>query len=99
MDLVEPRERLPSWTFLTNHAHVLIALHRDPTLRQRDLSFVVGITIGAVQRIIDELEAEGYLTRTKVGRRNVYEVNADMPLRHPLEAGHMVSTLLVTLQN
>lgn len=99
MVLVEPQPERPTWTFLTNHAHVLLALYRDPELRQRDLSYAVGITIGAVQRIIDDLEAGGYLTRTKVGRRNQYQINPSLPLRHPLEAGHSIEELLTVLES
>lgn len=98
MALAEPQQELPTWTFLTNHAHVLIALHRNSELRQRDISYAVGITIGAVQRIIDDLEADGYITRTKVGRRNQYKINPKRPLRHPLEAGHSVDELLAILE-
>ena len=85
------------WTFLTNHSHVLLSLYRDPDLRQRDIAQRVGITEGAVQRILDDLEQGGYISRVKVGRRNHYTVNADLPLRHPLEAHHKVADLLTTL--
>ncbi|MDY7099860.1 MAG: MarR family transcriptional regulator [Actinomycetota bacterium] len=98
MSFAEPDPRLPSWTFLTNHAHVLIALCRDPDLRQRDISHLVGITPGAVQRILDDLEHEGYLRRERVGRRNHYEVITDLPLRHPLEDGHSVEDILRPLR-
>ncbi|MGB5755593.1 MAG: helix-turn-helix domain-containing protein [Acidimicrobiales bacterium] len=98
MDLVEPRQELPTWTFLTNHAHVLIAIQRNPELRQRDISHAVGITIGAVQRIIDDLEKGGYVTRARVGRRNTYKIEPDRPLRHPLENNHTVDELLNTLK-
>jgi DNA-binding MarR family transcriptional regulator len=97
MDLTEPELNLPSWTFLTNHAHVLIAIDRNPELRQRDISHAVGITIGAVQKIIQELEAGGYIRRERVGRRNRYHVTPDKPLRHPLEENHTVADLLATL--
>lgn len=97
--LIEPRPDLPSWTFLTNHAHVMVALSRDPDLRQRDLSYVVGITPGAVQRILDDLEREGYLRREKVGRRNHYEIIDRTPLRHPLEGQHTVGELLDMLHD
>ncbi len=82
------------WTFLTNHAHVLIAISRSPELRQRDISRLVGITEGAVQRILHELEEAGFLHRERVGRRNRYQVDADRPLRHPLEGGHTVAEIL-----
>ena len=55
MDLVEPEPDLPSWTFLTNHAHVLIAIDRNPELRQRDIAHAVGITVGAVLQLIGAL--------------------------------------------
>ena len=97
MDLVEPEPDLPSWTFLTNHAHVLIAIDRNPELRQRDIAHAVGITVGAVQKIIGELEDGGYLTHEKVGRRNRYLVTAHHPLRHPLESNHTVQDLLACL--
>lgn len=84
----------PGWTFLTNHAHVLIAISRDPELRQRDISRLVGITEGAVQRILHELEEAGFLVRERVGRRNRYHVDADRPLRHPLERDHAVAEIL-----
>ena len=82
------------WTFLTNHSHVLICLHRDPALRTRDIAERVGITERAVQRIVAELEAAGVLTRQKVGRRNTYALHTDRPLRHPVESGHTVAELL-----
>ena len=98
MDLVEPEPDLPSWTFLTNQAHVLIAIDRNPELRQRDIAHAVGITVGAVQKIIGELEDGGYLTHEKVGRRNRYQVTAHHPLRHPLESDHTVQDLLACLR-
>lgn len=94
VDLHDPELDVPSWTFLTNHAHVLITLDRNPELRQRDISHAVGITVGAVQKILHELEDAGFVTRERVGRRNRYKVHADLPLRHPLENDHNVSDLL-----
>jgi hypothetical protein len=85
------------WHFLTNHSHVLLALYRDPDLRQREIALLVGITEGAVQRILHDLEVGGYIDRAKVGRRNHYSVNPDLPLRHPLESHHKVADLLTSL--
>jgi DNA-binding MarR family transcriptional regulator len=87
----------PTWTFFTNHAHVLIAISRDPELRQRDIARLVGITEGAVQRILHDLEDAGYLRRERVGRRNRYHVDADRPLRHPLEHGQSFAGILRTV--
>lgn len=88
-----------SWTFLTNHGHVLLAVHRNPDLRQRDISRLVGITEGAVQRILTELEHGGYIHREKIGRRNHYQIVSDTPLRHPLEQNHTISELLELLED
>ena len=74
-----------SWTFLTNHAHVLLTVARNPDIRIRDIADKVGITERAAQRILKELTDEGYLNATKVGRRNSYTVDPKLPLRHPLE--------------
>lgn len=83
-----------TWTFLTNHAHVLICLAREPDARMRDVAEWVGITERAVQRIVAELEEAGYLSRARDGRRNSYEIRGDLPLRHPIEAAHTVTELV-----
>ncbi|CAB1129098.1 protein of unknown function [Candidatus Hydrogenisulfobacillus filiaventi] len=87
-------KRETGWTFLTNHSHVLICLARNPELRTRDLAAMVGITERAVQRIVADLVAEGFLTRERVGRRNRYRVHADRHLRHPVEFEATVGALL-----
>ncbi|PVZ13185.1 MarR family transcriptional regulator [Actinomycetospora cinnamomea] len=84
----------PGWTFLTNHAHVLVALARDPETRLRDVALLVGITERSVQSIVADLEAAGYLRRVRVGRRNRYHVNPAGRLRHPAESDHAVGELL-----
>jgi len=84
----------PGWTFLTNHAHVLVCLARDPGERLRDVASQVGITERAVQKIVMELEAAGALTRTRVGRRNSYEIHRKQHLRHPVEHSKTIGELL-----
>ena len=84
----------PSWTFLSNHAYVLISIAAEPEIRMRDVATRVGITERAVQRIVAELEAGGYLKITREGRRNRYEVKDDLPLRHPVEAHRTVGDLV-----
>ena len=84
----------PDWTFLSNHAHVLICIAQEPEIRLRDVAERVGITERAVQRIVADLEEGGYLSRSREGRRNRYEVHADRPLRHPVEAHREVNGLL-----
>jgi len=87
----------PGWTFLTNQAHVLVCLAEEPDVRGRDIATRVGITERAVQAIVADLVADGYVTRTREGRRNRYRVHPEAPLRHPLEHDHSVGELLVTL--
>ena len=86
--------RSPAWTFLSNHAHVLIALAKEPGLRVRDLAVVVGVTERAVAGILGDLEAAGVLVRERNGRRNVYAIDPEAPLRHPVESHRKVSDLL-----
>jgi DNA-binding MarR family transcriptional regulator len=87
----------PSWGFLTNHAHVLVCVARDPGIRLRDVAAAVGITERAAHRIVSELVEEGYLVRERQGRRNRYEVKTELPLRHPLAEEHEVGDLLGVL--
>ena len=85
------------WTFLTNHAHVLILLSRNPTLVLREVALHVGITERAVQRIIADLEAGGIIDREKIGRQNRYRIRTDQPLRHPIEAHRTIGELLALI--
>lgn len=85
---------MASWTFLSNHAHILVLVCREPDLRMRDIADRVNITERAVVRIIHDLVAEGYLSVTKEGRRNHYDPNLGATLRHPLEAGVTIDQFL-----
>jgi hypothetical protein len=87
----------PTWTFLTNHAHVLICLAGDPDLRLRDVADLVGITERAAQRIVADLVDAGYLERARTGRRNTYRLRLERPMRHPLEADNPVDMLVQAL--
>lgn len=93
---VESKTRT-GWTFLTNHAHVLLCIAADPKLRIREIASLVGITERATQRIVTELEKEGYISHVRVGRRNIYEVHPDQRLRHSLEHHLGISALLRAL--
>lgn len=89
---VAPETR--SWTFLSNHGHVLVLVAREPGILLSELSQRVGITERAARSILRDLEDAGYLSRTKVGRRNRYEVHPEGRLRHPEESETAVSDLL-----
>jgi hypothetical protein len=84
----------PEWTFLSNHAHVLLCIAENPEVLLREVAERVGITERAVQRIVADLEEGEYLSRTRKGRRNRYEVHADRPLRHSVESHNDVGVLL-----
>lgn len=83
-----------SWTFLSNHAHVLLLIAKEPEIRLRDVAVQVGITERAVQRIVSDLEEGNYLERERIGRRNRYKVHRELPLRHPIEAHRKISSLI-----
>jgi hypothetical protein len=87
------------WTFLSNHAHVLLLIARDPEIRLRDVAARVGITERAVQRIVADLEAGRYIERERSGRRNHYRVNRELPLRHPVESHRSVGALIALIQD
>jgi MarR family len=86
------------WTFLSNHAYVLLCIAREPGIRLRDVAERVRITERAVQRIVADLEEGGYLSRVREGRRNRYEIHGDRPLRHPVVLQKEVSVLLNVLR-
>ena len=87
------------WTFVTSHLVVLLCIAGDPTVRISEVAERTGITVRAVVGILSDLVDEGYLIRTRVGRRNHYSINRDMPLRH-LETQHRrVGELLALLES
>jgi hypothetical protein len=87
-----------AWRFVTNHAHVLAGIAADPTVRLRDIAAAVGITERSAAHIVADLEQAGYLTKTRDGRRNRYELHGDLPLRHPHHRHHTVGELIRFLQ-
>ena len=84
----------PRWSFLTNHAQVLLCISHDPGIRLREIGEAVGITERAAHRIVTELAAAGYISRTRDGRRNHYTIQSQLPLPDPLARGQKVSDLL-----
>jgi DNA-binding transcriptional ArsR family regulator len=86
------------WRFVTNHAHVLEVISTDPASRLRDIAAAVGITERTAAQIVNDLEEAGYLTKSRDGRRNRYEVYKDLPLRHPRHRHHTVGELIRFLE-
>ncbi|MER5925733.1 MULTISPECIES: helix-turn-helix transcriptional regulator [Streptomyces] len=85
------------WTFLTNHARVLASIAEDRTTRIRDIAARCQLTERAVQKIISDLEEDGYLTHTRQGRSNEYRIEEGTNLRHPADSGPTVADLLALL--
>jgi predicted transcriptional regulator of viral defense system len=85
------------WGFLTNHAQVLVCIAHDPGIRVREISEAVGITERAAHRIVAELDAAGYITRKRNGRRNQYTIQSHLPLPDPLARGEKLGDLLAVL--
>ena len=92
--IVEPHSDGNTWTFLSNHALVLITVAAEQDIRVREIAREVGITERAVQRILRELADAGALVWERVGRRNQYRVCPESPLRHPIESHRCVADLL-----
>jgi predicted transcriptional regulator len=94
---------MAEWTFLTNHAHVLVCITEDPNARLRDLAERVEISERAVKRIVADLEHTGYISRKRFGRRNQYEVHLEQtirtPVTHGLEIGALLALLVPLLSN
>ena len=86
-----------SWTLLTGHGHVLVEIARNPEARIRDISAAVGLTERTVQAIVADLEAAGYITRSRTGRRTRYTIRRDSQFRHPAQEGLQVGPFLALL--
>lgn len=88
---------MTEWTFLTNHAHVLLCITEDQNIRLRDLAEKVSISERAVKRIVADLDRTGYISRKRLGRRNRYEIHAEQPIRSPLARTLEIGALLALL--
>lgn len=91
------KDSVPGWTFLTNHAQVLVCIARDPGIRLRDIGERVGITERAAHRIVVELADAGYITRERSGRRNRYTVNTHFSIPDPIAREQNIGELLAIL--
>ena len=83
-----------SWTFLSNHGHILVHINRNPDSKVKEIAAAVGITERSALSILSDLETSGYITIERVGRRNSYRVNTNKNFRHPMEAQQPISALL-----
>ena len=92
-----PRDGSPSWSFLTNHAQVLVCIAHDPGVRLREIGEAVGITERAAHRIVVELAHAGYISRERNGRRTRYTIKSHLPLPDPLAREQRIGDLLAIL--
>ena len=86
----KPTTGLPSWTFLTNHAHVLVCITKNHEVRLAEIALLVGIGERAVPSIVQDLVEAGYVIKARTGRNNTYKVRLNHPFRHPLESEHQI---------
>jgi DNA-binding MarR family transcriptional regulator len=89
----------PTWSFLTNHALVLLCIAQDPGIRLREIGDAVGITERAAHRIVDELVGASYVERERNGRRNHYTIREHLPLPDPLAREQKIGILLKVLSS
>ena len=89
--------RTPAWSFLTNHAQVLLCIAQDPGIRLREIGDAIGITERAAHRIVVELATAGDISRTRNGRRNQYTIQSHLPLPDPLAREQKIGDLLAVL--
>ena len=82
------------WSFLTNHARVLVCIAHDPGLRLRDIAAVVGITERSAYGIVSDLTDAGYVVKEKDGRRNQYQIQKHMPLRDSISREAAIGEVL-----
>ena len=92
-----PRDATPTWSFLTNHALVLLCIAQDPSIRLREIGEAVGITERAAHRIVSDLAAAGYVARERRGRRNSYTIEPGLPVPDPLARTRKIGELLAVL--
>jgi predicted transcriptional regulator len=88
-----------TWTFLTNHSHVLFCLAVNPSLTMKDIAKKVGITERAVQKIVADLRDENYIILNREGRCNRYHIQWEQHLKHPIESHRTVRDLILLIEN
>ena len=88
---------MAEWSFLTNHARVLLCVARDPGVRLRDIAATLGITERTAFGVIADLTEAGYVIKERDGRRNRYEVQHHLPLAEPTSQERTIGEVLELL--
>jgi DNA-binding MarR family transcriptional regulator len=86
-----------NWTFLTNHARVLLCIAHDPGVRLRDIAARLDITERTAYGIVTDLAQAGYIVKQKDGRRNRYQIQTHLPLPEPTNQEHTLGEVLALL--
>jgi DNA-binding transcriptional regulator YhcF (GntR family) len=85
---------MKKWNFITNYGLVLLYISHNPQCTMRDMAHALGVTERSIQRVLEDLEAEGYVTWQRTGKGNIYEINNTRGLKHELTKNMVVADLL-----
>lgn len=88
---------MAEWSFLTNHARVLVCIAHDPGVRLRDIAAAVSITERTAYGIVTDLTAAGYVVKDRQGRRNRYQIQAHLPMREAVNRERTIGEVLALL--
>jgi hypothetical protein len=88
---------VPDWSFLANHARVLLCIARDSGLRLRDIAASLDITERTAHGIVTDLAQAGYVVKQKAGRRNRYQIQSHLPLPEPGTGEPAIGEILAVL--
>ena len=91
------RGHMAEWSFLSNHARVLVCIAHDPGVRLRDIATTLGITERSAFGIVNDLAEAGYVVKDKDGRRNRYQVQGHLPLREAIGREATIGQVLALL--
>ena len=90
---------MTEWNFITHHGLVLLYVSGHPQCTAREMALAINITERTVHRVLDSLEAEGYIRRQRTGKGNLYQTNPDLGLRHELTRDVVVGDLIKVLSS
>ena len=88
---------VPEWSFLTNHARALLCIAHDPDVRLRDIADALGVTERSAYGLVGDLTEAGYVVKERNGRRNRYQIRAQLPLRESSSRERTIGEMLELL--
>jgi len=87
-------KELKDWNFITNHGLMLLYISQHPQCTTREMASTIKATERTVHRVLVDLEKEGYITRQRTGKGNIYQINREHGLKHELTRDSAVGDLL-----